>query len=94
MFELETIIDANGHPQKCWKGNPPSYREYLIPRLEKHKDRVLMDSPLPEPAPREQRHSITYGETLERAYVLAGWLREHDVRVGSKVGCVGYNCIK
>ncbi|TXT07380.1 hypothetical protein VHUM_03100 [Vanrija humicola] len=92
LFALEEV-EINGLKHKSWARQPPTFRAHLVPAMERWADRTFVDAPLPEPAPKEQRASITYGEALRQAYAVAGWLRARGVRVGSKVGIVGFNSI-
>lgn len=104
MFELEEVV-INGNKHMCWKNvslsavcrtdsqNPKTYREFLLPRMKKWSDRVMVDAPKPDPNPNKEREDITYGEVLRRAFILGGWLRERGCGLGSRVAVVGYNSI-
>lgn len=92
-FELAEVV-INGIPQKTWAAQPATYRDYLLPRFQRWADKTFIDAPPPEPRPKGERESITYGEALEQAFALAGWLRERGAGVGSKIGIVGFNSIK
>ena len=84
MVHSTTPIDTQG---------PPTFRFALTEGMVKFKDREFLDAPLPEPAPKDQRECVTFGDVHGRAVALAAWLRARGVRVGTRVGLVGYNSI-
>ncbi|KAL1412055.1 hypothetical protein Q8F55_003052 [Vanrija albida] len=90
QFALEAVR-INGVEHQCWAHNPASYRAFLVPRMEKWRDRTFIDAPVPGAA--DARESITYGEALRQAWSVAGWLRTRGAVVGSKVAIVGFNSI-
>jgi len=52
---------------------------------------VVINEPVPEPAGYDDRRDVTFGQLLERAYVLAAWLREQGVDVSDRVAIGGIN---
>jgi acyl-CoA synthetase (AMP-forming)/AMP-acid ligase II len=51
-----------------------------------------VSSPMPEPAPLEQREHVTYGEVYQRGVAMGAWLRKKGIRCGDRVGLVAGNC--
>jgi acyl-CoA synthetase (AMP-forming)/AMP-acid ligase II len=54
-------------------------------------DRTIIDEPVPDSAEYDDRQRFTYGQILESAYKLAGWMREQGVDVGDRVAVGGNN---
>lgn len=70
-------------------------RPYLLHNMERWASRVFINAPRDEPYPKDERFDYTYAEMHRRALIVAGWLREtHGVKVGTRVGILGFNSVE
>jgi len=60
--------------------------------MERHADKVCVNTPAPEPRPFTERELVTFGQVHKQALAVAAWLRARGVRQNTNVGVVGYNC--
>lgn len=67
-------------------------RPYLIDNMNRWAARVFLNVPRDEPYPKEERIDYTFGEIHRRSLAVAAWLREtHNVKLGTRVGLLGFN---
>lgn len=92
-WELEEVI-INGVREKSWKNQPPYYRVWIYPLLEKWRDLEMVSMPSPKPAPEDAREHWTFGQVTDLAEVYAAFLRSLGVRTGSRVVIAGQNSAK
>ncbi|KAL1413244.1 hypothetical protein Q8F55_000998 [Vanrija albida] len=84
-------VEINGRKQTAWVNAPPHWRLFLQMKLEEHKDAEFISSPLPPPAGKDARETVTYGEVRTRATKLAAWLKGQGVGLGTRVAIGGTN---
>lgn len=90
-WELEEIV-INGVKEKSWKNQPPHYRAWLLPLLKQWKDRDMISTPAPAPAPEDARNTWTFGQVQAKAEEWAAFLRSLGVKTGTRVVIGGGNC--
>jgi len=59
--------------------------------MEEHKGKVMLSSPIPEPADYYAREHVTFDQVHDKSLRLAAWLRENGVRQGGRVVVGGAN---
>lgn len=91
IFEIEEKM-IRGCKIKTWKRAPVHFRQFFEERMTKWSDRVMLSTPRAESLSEENREVLTYGEVWERSVRLAAWLRNREVRAGTRVAIGGRNC--
>ncbi|TXT12782.1 hypothetical protein VHUM_01183 [Vanrija humicola] len=78
---------------KTWKHTPPTFRDFIGKSFARWaaEGRELVSEPVPEPAAYYARQKVSYAEVYARGLVLAAWLRQQGVRVGTRVAIGGGN---
>lgn len=89
-WQIEEIL-VNGVRTKCWKHMPPYYRVWLLPLLKQWKDREMISTPAPLPAPEHAREHWTFGQVHAKAEIYAAFLRSLGVKTGTRVVISGIN---
>ena len=54
----------------------------------------MINAPSSQRSTGDARQSYTFGQVLERAEILAEWIRDRDMGLGSRVAIGGGNCIE